>query len=64
MSLVWFHRVLIGTAIVFFLGFAVWQLQAYFEGGGTSTLFFGLASGGAAIGLLFYLQRLRRFLDL
>ncbi|MGH7482661.1 MAG: hypothetical protein ACRELV_10945 [Longimicrobiales bacterium] len=64
MSLIWFHRVLIGTAIVFFLVFGGVRVAAFLETGATSDLLLGLVSCAAGIALAFYLQRLRRFLGL
>jgi hypothetical protein len=59
-----FHRVLIGTAILFCVGFAAWSLTAYRAGGGTSQLIIGGAFALAAVGLVYYLKNLRRFLHL
>jgi hypothetical protein len=57
------HKILIATAIAFFLGYALWELGRYAETGDAD----GLAwSGGAtlvAIGLGIYLLRFFRSLD-
>lgn len=57
-----FHKVLISTAIVFSLGFAVWSGIAYSATGefwaAASAVGFGLAT----IAFSFYLKNLRRFL--
>ena len=64
MNLVTFHRVLIATAIVFCAGYGVWEIVGYRRGTGTAHLLIGLAALAAAALLLFYLRRLRRFLNL
>jgi hypothetical protein len=64
MNLVTFHRVLIGTAIVFCAGYGVWEIVGYTRGTGTSHLLLGLAALLAAALLLYYLRSLRRFLNL
>lgn len=64
MNLVTFHRVLIGAAIVFFVGYGVWELTAYARGSGSQHIVLGLVSLFAAVLLAFYLRRLRRFLNL
>ncbi len=57
-----FHRVLISTAIVFTLGFAIWSGFAFASTrefwAGASAVGFGIA----AIALIFYLKNLRSFL--
>lgn len=58
-----FHRVLIGTAIAFFVGFAVWALAAFRSGGGRSFLLLGLLSAAVAVALGVYLKNLDRFLQ-
>lgn len=62
MSLISFHRFLISTGILFCAGFAAWQLEGFFGGGGAGALTLGLVFGAAALGLLYYLIRLDRFL--
>jgi hypothetical protein len=64
MNLVTFHRVLIATAILFCAGYGVWEIVGYTRGTGTAHLLIGLAALAAAALLLFYLRRLRRFLNL
>lgn len=64
MSLVSFHRALILTAIVFCLGFAGWELQAYRTGGDTAALLLSAVFGLLGIGLTVYLARLASFLKL
>jgi hypothetical protein len=57
-----FHRVLIGTAIVFSGGFAWWMLARYRADGGAASLALGAGSLLAAVALGYYLKNLRRFL--
>jgi hypothetical protein len=57
-----FHRVLIGTAIACFAGFALWAVSAFRGGGPASLLVLGVLSAGAAVALAVYLKNLRRFL--
>jgi hypothetical protein len=62
--MVGFHRVLISTAIIFTLGFAVWSGWAFSRTGelwaGASAIGFGVAT----VALILYLRNLKRFLDL
>lgn len=62
MSLIGFHRFLIGTGIVFCFGYAGWELVLWWVARNPSNLVLGLVFVvfGAALG--FYLTRLRRFL--
>jgi hypothetical protein len=64
MDLIWFHRVLIAAAILFFGAFGLWELALYRAGGTTSTLLLGIGSMTAAVLLAVYLRRLRRILKL
>ena len=64
MHLVWFHRVLIAAAILFFFGFGVWELSAYMSDRSTNTLILGLVSLLVAVALIIYLYRLKRILKL
>jgi hypothetical protein len=57
-----FHRFLIGTAILFCLGFAAWTLAAYRSAGGTLQLVLAVAFAIAAVALGYYLKNLDRFL--
>lgn len=57
-----FHKVLIGTAIVFFLMFAILEGMRYLtRDGGTLALGLSLGSAAAAGGLTYYLLNLSRF---
>lgn len=57
-----FHRLLIGTAIVFFAGFAVWAVLWFRSNGEAVVLALGIGSAVAAAALAYYLKNLRRFL--
>ena len=57
-----FHRVLIGTAILFCAGFAAWALGAFRSGGGATQLALGVTFAVAAAALGYYLKNLNRFL--
>jgi hypothetical protein len=57
-----FHRFLIGTAIVFSAGFAVWALVSFRRHGGVLVLGLGLFFTVAAVALAYYLKNLNRFL--
>ena len=61
MSLIRFHRVLIGTGIVFCFAFAGWELIRWWVGGPGSVLLGGTFVGLGAL-LVFYLGKLDRFL--
>jgi hypothetical protein len=59
-----FHKVLISTAIVFTLGFAVWSGWTFSR---TGEFWAGAATVGFAVAtvvLMLYLRNLKRFLDL
>ena len=64
MSLLPFHRVLIGSAIVFCAGFSALQLLAYARGAGSLELVLGIGFAAAAGVLIVYLWHLRRVLGL
>lgn len=57
-----FHRVLIGTAILFCLGFAAWAGVAYRTSGGTVPLALAVGFGIGGLVLAYYLRHLNRFL--
>ena len=57
-----FHRFLIGTAIVFCGGLAVWMFSAYRAGGDTILLVLAVAFAIGAAALSYYLAHLSRFL--
>jgi hypothetical protein len=57
-----FHRFLIGTAILFCLGFGAWTVRAWQAGAAPGALVLGIAFIGAGLLLTYYLRNLRRFL--
>lgn len=57
-----FHRFLIGTAILFCVGFAWWLLAASRSGGNTVQLVLAIAFVAAAGVLGYYLKNLQRIL--
>lgn len=61
MSLVAFHRFLIGAAILFCAGYGVYELLGWQEGG-TASVVLGVVFLLLAVLLAVYLWRLNRFL--
>jgi len=57
-----FHRFLIGTAILFCAGFAVWVFRDSRSSGSAGAMVLGVAFAVAAVGLSYYLKNLKRFL--
>lgn len=57
-----FHRVLIGTAILFCGGFALWSLATFGATGARIWLVMFASFLVATLGLFTYLMNLRRFL--
>jgi hypothetical protein len=57
-----FHRFLIGTAIAFCAGFAIWSMREFSSTNNVSLLVLGVSFALAAAGLTYYLKNLRRFL--
>ena len=57
-----FHKLLIGTAIAFSAGMAVWAFWRYRGDGGAGLLALGGAFVLAALALGYYLRHLKRFL--
>ncbi len=62
MSLIHFHRFLIGTGIVFCAGYAAWEFNAAATGGGAAAFALGAIFAVLAVGLIVYLRNLRRIL--
>lgn len=63
MLLILFHRILIGTAIVFGIGFAAWEFLNYRQTGALSDLLIGVGSAVAAALFAYYLKNLKRFVS-
>ncbi len=63
MFLIIFHRILIGTAVVFGAGFAVWEFLAYRRTGAVENLLIGVGAAVVAVALGYYLKNLKRFVS-
>lgn len=59
MKLLTAHKILISTAVIFFIFFAFWELRRYF-GGDTWAGFRGVLYFVVAIGFAVYLKQLKR----
>jgi hypothetical protein len=59
MSLITAHRILIGTAVVFFVFFGVWQLAGFRASGEGAALVQGLVSLAVAAGFAAYFRTIR-----
>lgn len=63
MGVIGFHRFLISAAILFCLGYGVYELLRYGDGsGGVSALVIAIVFLSFSAGLGYYLANLRRFL--
>ncbi|HZD03707.1 MAG TPA: hypothetical protein VE173_02280 [Longimicrobiales bacterium] len=62
MSLIGFHRVLIGSAIIFCFGYAAWEIVRFWVVRGMGSLVIGVVFLGLGVLLSVYLKRLARFL--
>ena len=63
MGVIGFHRFLISAAILFCLGYGVYELVRYVDGtGGTAALVIAVVFLSFAAGLGYYLANLSRFL--
>ena len=63
MSVATAHKILIATAIGFFLIYALWELADYTQSGETRALASSIGGTAAAIGLAVYLRRFIRSLE-
>lgn len=63
MSLIAFHRILIGTGIVFCFGFAAWELVLWWVTRAGGALAMGLVFVVLGAGLSWYLANLKRLVD-
>ncbi|OGP96605.1 MAG: hypothetical protein A2W10_10275 [Deltaproteobacteria bacterium RBG_16_55_12] len=59
MTLLTAHKILISTAILFFFGFALWELRNYFDSGDLWAIFRGFLYLLVAVGFGFYLRSLK-----
>ena len=62
MSLLTAHKILISTAVVFFLGFALWELRNYFSMGNLWALFRSVLYFLVSVGFALYLKSLKYWL--
>jgi len=53
------HKILISTAVLFFFGFALWELRNYFDTGDLWAIFRGFLYLLVAVGFGFYLRSLK-----
>jgi hypothetical protein len=60
-SLIAFHRVLIGTGILFCFGFAAWELVLWWVTRASGALAMGVLFLALGAGLSWYLANLRRY---
>ncbi|MGH7262608.1 MAG: hypothetical protein ACREH7_01625 [Candidatus Rokuibacteriota bacterium] len=63
MLLIVFHRILIGTAIVFGVGFAIWELLTYRQTGAVENLLIGIGAAIISGFFAYYLKNLKRFVS-
>ena len=63
MLLILFHRILIGTAIVFGFGFAIWEFLNYRQTGALTDLLIGIGAAVISGLLAYYLKNLKRFVS-
>lgn len=62
MGVIGFHRFLISAAILFCLGYGIWEMLRYAEGAGTGAVVTAIVFVLLAAGLGYYLANLGRFL--
>jgi hypothetical protein len=60
--MIFFHRFLIATAILFSIGFAVWAFVQFRSAGGATPLALAITFAVIAVALIVYLKNLNRFL--
>jgi hypothetical protein len=56
------HKILIATAVLFFFGYALWELRRYSQIGDVGALLRGIASLVGTVGLGLYLRAFIRSL--
>ncbi len=62
MTLLTAHRILISTAVVFFFGFALWELRNYFDTGNLWAISRSILYLLVSVGFGVYLKLLKRWL--
>jgi uncharacterized membrane protein len=60
--MIFFHRFLIATAILFSIGFAAWAFAQFRSSGGATPLVMAILFAVIAVALIVYLKNLKRFL--
>ncbi len=61
MTLLTAHKILISTAVIFFFGFALWELRNYFDTGSVWAFLRCLLYLFVSIGFGLYLRSLKRW---
>jgi hypothetical protein len=59
MSLITVHKILISTAVVFFLFYGLWELDGARSGGGAGAVVRGVAALAVAVGFALYLRTVK-----
>jgi hypothetical protein len=59
MSLITVHKILISTAIAFFLFYGLWELDGARSGGGAGAVVRGVMALAAAVGFALYLRTVK-----
>ena len=62
MTLLTAHKILISTAVVFFFGFALWEMRNYLAAGDSWAVFRGILYLLVSVGFLFYLASLKKWI--
>ena len=62
MTLLTAHKILITTTVVFFFGFALWELRNYSDTGNLWAALRGALYLLVAVGFGFYLRRLKKWI--
>ncbi|MCZ6623821.1 MAG: hypothetical protein O7B35_06255 [Deltaproteobacteria bacterium] len=62
MTLLTAHKILISTAVVFFFGFALWELRNYFDTGNLWAISRSILYLLVSVGFGVYLKSLKRWL--
>jgi hypothetical protein len=64
LNLIWFHRLLIGCAVIFCASFGAYEIVEYSRSGGTGKLILAIVFGILSVALFWYLRNLSRLLKL
>jgi hypothetical protein len=60
MRLITAHKILIGSAVIFFLYFSLWELRQYFGSGESGAIFRAILYLAVAVGFGIYFKSLKR----